>query len=63
MFYNEKFNAAAGNMRQTWKLIGSVLNSSKASNQADFFAVNNTVINTNDDIVDKFNDYFVNIGS
>ena len=53
----------SGNMRQTWKLIGSVLNKSNQSNFVDSFLIDGVENSNQYHIVEKFNDYFVNIGS
>lgn len=62
-FYSKKFQLMSGNMRETWKLIGSILNTNNRSNLPDSFIIDGIKNANHNDIVDKFNDYFVNIGS
>ena len=48
---------------QTWKLIGSVLNKNNMkSSVTNFVKDGNKIINPQE-IVEQFNDYFVNIGN
>jgi hypothetical protein len=63
MYYSEKFEMATGNMRKTWKLIGSVLNSNSSRSTPESFTVDGNKITNCNEIVERFNNYFVNIGS
>lgn len=50
-------------MRQTWKLITSVLNKTKQNILPNSFIIDGVKSTNKDDIVKKFNEYFVNIGN
>jgi hypothetical protein len=62
-YYSEKFKLMAGNIRETWKLIGSLLNNNQQNEISNFFVIDGIEITNKQKIVDKFNDYFVSIGS
>ena len=62
-YYLNKFKLASGNLRRTWKLINNVLDKNRADNCVINFVKNGSIINSPKDIVEHFNDYFVNIGS
>ena len=49
-------------MRSTWKLLNSVINKTRSSNDAKNFLINNSLTNDPALIVKSFNDYFVHIG-
>ena len=53
----------SGNIRETWKLLGSILNSKHRGEIASCFNNNGTDICDKQEIVENFNDYFVNIGN
>jgi len=61
-YYKKKLDLYAGNLQQTWKLLGLVLNQSKKSSSCDSFTKDGMVIDNPTEIVEHFNDYFVNIG-
>ena len=62
-FYKDKFNLTMGNIRETWKLLGSVLNKNRENDICNFFIENDVQITDKAQIVHKFNEYFVSIGS
>jgi hypothetical protein len=62
-FYCEKFNSISGNIRATWKLLGSVLNNNPYLNVGQCFNIDGNDIVDKKVIVERFNDYFVNIGN
>lgn len=62
-FYCEKFSFCVGDMKKTWKLIGSVLNKNKLHSTVESFIVNGVLTDNKLEIVDRFNDYFINVGT
>ena len=62
-YYRDKFKQISGNVRETWKLLGSVINRDLRNDGAGFFRENGVDITDKQEIVKKFNDYFVSIGS
>lgn len=61
-FYRAKFKQFQGNLTQTWKLLGTILNKNKQSNIVTEFVKNGCTITDPQEIVEYFNDFFVNIG-
>ena len=62
-YYSNKFGAVSGNIRETWKLLGTILNSKRGDEIVNCFNSNGRDICNKQEIVDSFNDYFVNIGN
>jgi len=62
-YYFEKFQLMSGNLKQTWKLIGSVLNNNKRSTLCELFIIDGVKVDDKQIIVNKFNEYFANIGN
>ena len=56
--YKEKCN-----IKDTWKLINSLLNKSQPKHNPSYFVHDNMEVRGHRNIADTFNDYFVNIGS
>ena len=52
-----------GNIRETWRLIGFVLNKNRENDTCNFLIENDVQIMDKAEIVQKFNEYFVTIGS
>src|ERR1043165_7657593 len=61
-FYRNKFNQVKGNLTQTWKLIGTLLNNNKLSDTVKVFVKDVTKITDPQEIVELFNKFFVCIG-
>ena len=61
-FYFDKLRLFRGNVRQTWKVIGSVLNQKKMSEMSESFKIDGINVTCASTIVEKFNEYFANIG-
>lgn len=61
-YYAEKFIEYKQNLKYTWKLIRSVLNQPVKKKLPTVFEKNGNIIEGYDNIVEEFNDYFVNIG-
>ena len=61
-YYSDQFVRMSGNMTQTWKLIKSALKSDCVNVKYKSFTDNGHVIDNKNEIVTKFNEYFVNIG-
>ena len=57
-----KFENNRGNMSATWKTINDVLGKSKQINLNQKYVNGSTIYDKPDDIVNGFNDYFVNVG-
>ena len=60
-YYSQKFKLISGNIKETWKLLGSALGNQRLSDVTNCFRVDGTDITDKREIVEKFNDYFVNI--
>jgi len=61
--YHKKFKETTDNIRTTWKLINELLNKKKKSNVLPSKLCDDTYeISNPQDIVDAFNNFFVNIG-
>jgi len=61
-YYAEKFEAYKSNSRQTWHTIKQILNKNNTLPVTDFFQSGTEEITDKCAIVEKFNEYFVNIG-
>ena len=62
-YYRNKLNSFAGDLCQTWKLLNEILNKNKTIFSTDKFIKDDGTIVTNPcDIVECFNDFFVNVG-
>ena len=63
MYYFNHFEEVKGDIRKTWGLIRSIVNNgvSKADNIKEL-KIDNAICTDSKKIVDKFNDFFVNIG-
>ena len=64
MYYNDCLNNVKGNMKETWKILKTVLNKHKSCGKlpCSEFKHENKVITDPTDIANKFNEYFTNIG-
>ena len=63
-FFVEKFKSMSGNIKETWKLLGSLLNSNNSMTDiTNHFTVDGIDVLDKHMIVEKFNNYFVNIGN
>lgn len=49
-------------MKKTWQIIKNIISKNKSSVVTDTFIINGRKITDPDEIVSKFNDFFVNIG-
>ena len=62
-YYHDRFKYFCGDLRKTWKLIGDLTGRAQRENIAESFIVDGVTITNKSEIVEKLNDYFVNIGS
>ena len=62
-YYYNKFKNLEGDMRKTWNLLGNLVKNKPAKRIPDSFIVNGNLITDKIKIVNKFNDYFLNIGT
>jgi len=62
-FYSDKLSQVKGNMRQTWKVINTVLNKNPLSKISNSFIINGLNVTCPHDIAEEFNAYFTKIGS
>jgi len=62
MYYREKFDTFKTNIKHTWKLIRNILNRNSNEVLSDSFKINNSDVSDKSIIVEKFNEYFTNIG-
>ena len=62
-FYSQKFLNLKGNSSGTWKLINNILNKNKSvlPEEIDFKGDDGTIY-SQEEVAEKFNEYFVNIG-
>ena len=61
-FYTSRFERAQNNVKQTWREIRDIINKCKNTSSINEINVNGTTLNNPNEIADKFNRYFVNIG-
>ena len=62
-YFQNCFNKYKNDARMTWSTIKDILNKTKSKqNFPNYFMINGTQISDAQDIANKFNDYFVNIG-
>lgn len=61
-YYAFRFKEKEGNIKETWKIIKSMINSNIKSNDITEICDSSTIINDPEKIVNKFNDFFVNVG-
>ena len=62
-YYSNMFNKFINDSRKTWRTINEVLNKCKDKRSfPNYFIINNSKVNDKQQIADKFNDFFVNIG-
>ena len=57
-----QFEQEKNNIRNTWKVINSVLNNKKSSQSVSSIIFDGKLINNTEQIANYFNDYFINIG-
>ena len=62
MYYAKQFEKEKGNVKNTWKIINSVLKN-KTLSKLSSIDVNGAVVNNSHFIADHFNTYFTNIGN
>ena len=62
-YYFDKFKTSSGDLRHTWHLLGNLIKSKPPLNIAESYVQFGKTITDNLDIVKKFNEYFVGIGS
>ena len=63
-YYSNQLNSFAGDLRQTWKLLNNILNKSNGISFIEAFTSDDgSVVTDQSQIVQHFNDYFVNIGN
>ena len=62
-YYYNKFKSLAGDLRNTWKLLNNLTGKVQRENIVNSFIVDGVIITNNAEIVEKLNDYFVEVGS
>ena len=63
-YYHSQFNKYKHDSRQTWKLIGNILNRKESAKEFPLsFKINNEHITDKQSIADSFNSFFASIGS
>jgi hypothetical protein len=62
-YYFEKIKCLSGNMHKTWKLIGERTGKVQREDIVGSFIVDGVTITDKNEIVEKFNEFIVNIGS
>ena len=61
-FYQEQFTRYKSDMRKSWNVIKSIINRNKVPVYQTKFKYNGNEISDGNDISNKFNDFFINIG-
>ena len=61
-YYKCLLETNKNNLKKTWSIIRSVINNCKPSKLNESFLYNNSVITDKNEVANKFNDYFVNVG-
>ena len=62
-YYYNKFKCLAGDLRNTWKLLSNLTGKVQREGIANSFIVDGAMITNNVEIVEKLNEYFVDVGS
>ena len=62
MYFSHKFEHSRGSMSATWKNINDVIGRTKQINLNHKYYKDDRIFENPDDIVNGFNDYFVNVG-
>ena len=62
-YYADLFNQMSGNIKETWSIINKILHNGSSNLVFEKFNDNGVFITNGDLIADKFNKYFINIGS
>jgi hypothetical protein len=62
-YYRVQIRVRAGNLRLTWRLLNLVINKKENTDIVLTFTDNNKNISDKQEIAEKFNDFFTNIGS
>ena len=61
-YYKCLLETNKNNLKKTWSIIRSVINNCKPSKLNESFLYNNSIITNKNEVSNKFNDYFVNVG-
>ena len=61
MYYAKQFEKEKGNVKNTWKIINSVLKN-KTHSKLSSIDINGVVVNNPSFMADHFNTYFANVG-
>ena len=61
--YYNKFKSLAGDLRNTWKLLSNLTGKVQREDIVNSFIVDGVTITNNSEIVEKLNEYFVDVGS
>ena len=62
-YFIEQFNKAQGNVKKSWKVINSIRCKSSKLTFPNYLDINSTLITNRRVIINKFNNYFVNVAS
>ena len=62
-YYHSKLLKYKNDIRKTWETINGILNRKKSKKSSDHFSANGKLLTQPKEIAEKFNDYFINIGS
>ena len=61
-YYENKFKMCSDDLRQSWKILNSMLNRNTTFSQQSMFKIDDANCTNPNQIVDKFNSYFTSIG-
>ena len=62
MYYKNLLNINKDNLCKTWQILNQVINKNKCASNKTGFHHNGSIITDENDICNKFNDFFLNIG-
>ena len=62
-YFNNKILSLKDNAKKTWSVIKNIINKQKAKRYTESFMIDDNLINDGNVIVDKFNEFFANIGT
>lgn len=62
-YYYNKSKSLTGDLRNTWKLLNNLTGKVQRENIVNSFTVDGVIITNNAEIVEKLNEYFVDVGS
>ena len=62
-YFCTRFNQEKGNIKGTWNVINAILNKGQRKSNPSYFVQDGITIDEDKDIADRFNEYFVSVGT